>query len=220
MRQTLRILASRETTVVGTRQVRKTPLMEFSVGPLSEGDWQAGRAVAHRAFVDEPFTVEMYGEQILDRWGGSWGLYASMGSTTSTLALGARVDDVLVGVVLGNAPGHCAMCEVYAREARPDDPHLAIDWQFHQNTAQAHRSLDEHAWIDKLAVEPALRGLGIGRRLLDAAADALTGDGPTEVVLECAPDRVSFYSGAGFEQVSTFPDPAGPDASLMRRRIS
>ena len=65
-------------------------LMELSVGPLAEGEWQAGRAVAHRAFVDEPFTVEMYGEQILDRCGGSWGLYASMGSATSTLALGAR----------------------------------------------------------------------------------------------------------------------------------
>jgi ribosomal protein S18 acetylase RimI-like enzyme len=193
--------------------------MDLSVGPLDESEWEACRAVAHRAFLDEPFTVEMFGEPILDRWGGSWGLYSSLGSATSTLAFAARVDEVLVGVVLGSAAGQCSMCEVYAHEARPDDPHLAIDWQFHQNIAEVHRSLDEHAWIDKLAVEPALRGLGIGRRLLVAAADALTGGEPTELVLECAPDRVGFYSGVGFEQVSTFADPAGPDASLMRRRI-
>ena len=194
--------------------------MEIAVGPLAETEWHAARALAHRAFVDEPFTVEMYGESILDRWGGSWALYASLASTTSTVALGARADDVLVGFALGNASGHCAMCEVVALEARPDDPHLAVDWQFHQNIAHAHRPLDEHAWIDKLAVEPALHGLGIGRRLLDAAAEAVTGDGPTDVVLVCAPDRVSFYSRAGFEQISTIPDPAGPDALLMRRRFS
>lgn len=194
--------------------------MALSVGPLAESEWEAGRALAHRAFVDEPFTVEMYGERVLDRWGGSWDLYASLGSATSTLALGARVDEVLVGVVLGSAPGHCAMCQVYAHEARPDDPRLAIDWHFHQNIARVHRPLDEHAWIDKLAVEPALHGLGIGRRLLDAVAEALTGDEPTDLVLECAPDRVSFYSSAGFEQVRTFADPTGPDASLMRRRIA
>ena len=96
---------------------------------------------------------------------------------------------------------------------------LAVDWQFHQNIAEVHGSLDEHAWIDKVAVEPALHGLGIGRRLLVAVTEALTGGEPTELVLECAPDRVSFYRGVGFEQVSTFADPAGPDASLMRRRI-
>jgi ribosomal protein S18 acetylase RimI-like enzyme len=193
--------------------------MELSVGPLAESEWEASRGLAHRAFADEPFTIEMFGEQMVDRWGGSWGLYSSLGSATSTLAFGARVDQVLVGVVLGSAPGRCSLCRVYAQEARPDDPHLAVDWQFHQNIAEVHRSLDEHAWIDKVAVEPALHGLGIGRRLLGAVADALSGGEPTELVLECAPDRVSFYRGLGFEQVSTFADPAGPDASLMSMRI-
>ena len=154
--------------------------MDLSVGPLAESEWAASRGLAHRAFVDEPFTVEMFGEQILDRWGGSWGLYSSLGTATSTLAFGARVDEVLVGVVLGSATGQCSMCQVYAHESRPDDPHLAIDWQFHQNIAEVHRSLDEHAWIDKLAVEPALHGLGIGRRLLVAVAEALQGGEPTE----------------------------------------
>src|SRR3954451_23061822 len=120
--------------------------MELSVGPLAESEWQAARAVAHRAFVDEPFTVGMYGEQILERWGRSWALYAGLESTSSTLALAARVEGVLVGLALGSAPGHCSICEVHAHEARPDDPHLAIDWEFHQNIVRAHLPLGEHAW--------------------------------------------------------------------------
>ena len=193
--------------------------MNLSVRRLAEGQWPAARGLIHRAFVEEPFTVEMYGRSILDRWGSSWDLYSSLRSSDYTLALGARLGDVLVGVVLGSQPGHCHICEVLAFEARPDDPHLAIDWEFHQNIAQQHSALGEHAWLNKAAVEPALHGLGIGRQLFDSAAEILKAEAPTELVLECAPDRLSFYRGLGYDQVSIFADPAGPDASLMRRYI-
>ena len=120
---------------------------------------------------------------------------------------------------MGTMPGQCRLCRVLAREPRPDDQLLAIDWQFHQNVAQVHRQLGKHAWFEKAAVEPALRGLGIGRQLLEAVTTALEIGEPAELVLECAPDRVNFYAGSGYEVLSTFADPAGPDASLMRRRI-
>jgi GNAT superfamily N-acetyltransferase len=173
----------------------------------------------HRAFVNEPFTLEMYGPSILDRWGGSWSLYSSLRGELETLVLGAHVNDVLVGVVMGSPPGHCRLCQVAAREPRPEDHYLAIDWQFHQNAAQVHGQLGEHAWVDKAAVEPALHGLGIGRQLLEAIASALEIGESTELVLECAPDRVNFYAGLGYEVHGTFADPAGPDAYAMRRRI-
>lgn len=191
--------------------------MELSTGPLTKTEWPAARALVHRAFVNEPFTQEMYGPDLLERWGGSWSLYSSLMIDTSTLALGARVGEVLVGVVMGSTPGHCRLCQVLAAEPRPIDHHLAIDWQFHQNVAQVHGQLGVHAWIEKAAVEPSLHGLGIGRRLLDSAATALATGEPAELVLECAPDRVPFYLGLGYEAVSTFADPAGPDAYLMRR---
>jgi ribosomal protein S18 acetylase RimI-like enzyme len=193
--------------------------VELSVGPLAEGDWAAARSLLHRAFANEPFTVEMYGEPLLERWGGSWDLYSPLQIEGEYVALGARAGQVLVGVVMGSTSGHCRLCRTLVHESRPADQRLAIDWQFHQNVAAAHAPLDPHAWIEKVAVEPALHGCGIGRRLLDSAATVLAAEQPAELVLECAPDRVSFYAGLGYEAVSTIADPAGPDCSLMRRLI-
>ena len=75
--------------------------MELSTGPLTKTEWQAARALLHRAFVNEPFTQEMYGPDLLDRWGGSWSLYSSLTCESSTVALGARVGEVLVVGVVG-----------------------------------------------------------------------------------------------------------------------
>jgi GNAT superfamily N-acetyltransferase len=194
-------------------------LVELSVGPLAGDEWPAARALLHRAFVTEPFTLEMYGEPLLDRWGGSWDLYSSLRSGDSSIVLGARVGEVLVGVVMGSTPGHCRLCRVLAREPRPEDHHLAIDWEFHQNAAEVHARLGEHAWVEKAAVEPALHGCGIGRRLLESAAGALQVGERGELVLECAPDRAGFYTGLGYDVIGTFSDPAGPDAYLMGRSI-
>jgi ribosomal protein S18 acetylase RimI-like enzyme len=84
----------------------------------------------------------------------------------------------------------------------------------------AARSLLHRAFAnEQFTTEPALHGCGIGRRLLDSAATVLAAEQPAELVLECAPDRVSFYAGLGYEAVSTIADPAGPDCSLMRRLI-
>jgi GNAT superfamily N-acetyltransferase len=198
---------------------RDTADMELTVHPLGEDGWPVARALVHRAFVDEPFTVTMYGEPLLDRWGGSWDLYSALRPEAGTIVLGAHVGEVLVGVVIGSKPGHCRLCRVLALEPRPGDHQLAIDWQFHQNVAQAHALLGEHAWVEKVAAEPALRGLGIGRSLVESAALTLGRAGPAELVLECAPDRVGFYRSLGYDEVGPIEDPAGPDCSLMRRRI-
>lgn len=193
--------------------------MQLSVRPLAADQWPAARALLHRAFVNEPFTVEMYGQFLLDRWGGSWDLYSSVRGEESTIALGASVGEVLVGVVMGSRPGNCRLCRVLAPEPRPENHHLAIDWEFHQNVARAHALLETHAWIEKAAVEPALHGSGIGRRLLESVAAALATEEPAVLVLECAPDRVSFYAGLGYEKICGIADPAGPNASLMQRPI-
>ena len=82
-----------------------------------------------------------------------------------------------------------------------------------------HALLDTHAWVEKAAVEPALHGFGIGRRLLESVAAALMAEESTQLVLECAPDRVGFYTGLGYEMMSTDRRSAGPDAYLMQRWI-
>ena len=195
------------------------PYMQLSVRPLAADQWPAARALLHRAFVNEPFTVQMFGHLPLGRWGGSWDLYSSLRGEESTIALGANVGEVLVGVVMGSRSGSCRLCRVLAPEPRPEDHHLAIDWEFHQNVAQVHALLGAHAWVEKAAVEPALHGAGIGRRLLESVAAALATEGPLELVLECAPDRVGFYTGLGYKMICGIADPAGPDASLMQLQI-
>lgn len=130
--------------------------------PLAADEWAAARALLHRAFVNEPFIIEMYGQPLLSRWGGSWDLYWSVRSEESTIGLGARVGEVLAGVVMGSTPGRCRLCQLLGREPRPDIHQLAIDWKFHQNIAQVHALLGRHAWMEKAAVEPALHSFGIG----------------------------------------------------------
>ena len=189
------------------------------MGPLAADEWQSARELFHRAFMNEPWTIQMYGGSLLDRWGGSWDLYSSLMREDYTLALGARVGGVLVASVIGSTPDRCHLCQVVAHELRPDDEQLALDWQFHQNIAAAHAPLPAHAWVTKAVVEPALHGFGIGRRLLEATAAALSEQAPTELILECAPNRVSFYTALGFEQAGTLADPVGPDCSMMRLPI-
>jgi hypothetical protein len=43
--------------------------------------------------------------------------------------------------------------------------------------------------------------------------------GGDTVVLECQPHREAFYESAGYRRVLLVPDPAGPDAPLMRRHL-
>jgi len=173
----------------------------------------------HRAFVDEPFNVEMYGPDLLTRWAGSWALFQGIQRDEYAIALGAHVGEAIVGVLVGSLPGHCHVCDVVALTPQPSDPLDAIDWQFHQNIAVVHAPLGPHAWVSKVTVEPALHGLGIGRILLKEAYESFRVAAPTILLLECQPHRQGFYESAGFEPVTTFPDPAGPDALLMRRDV-
>lgn len=46
---------------------------------------------------------------------------------------------------------------------------------------------------------------------------ALLAEESAKLVLECAPDRVGFYTALGYEIFSIVADPAGPDAYLMER---
>jgi GNAT superfamily N-acetyltransferase len=184
-----------------------------------EAEWPAALSLLHRAFIDEPFNVEMYGEDRLTRWAASWKLYEPLRHDEYALALAACADQTIVGILIGSLPEHCHVCNVLALEQRPEDSHLAIDWEFHHNIAAVHAPLGPHAWVEKVAVEPTLRGLGIGRLLLNAAQETLRRASPTALLLECQPHLQTFYETAGFECVATFPDPSGPDALLMRRMV-
>jgi ribosomal protein S18 acetylase RimI-like enzyme len=189
--------------------------MQISVRSPVDGEWAAALGVMHRAFADQPFAREIYGEPLLPRWGRSYRDYVGVARDEYPVALCAFAGPAPVGTVLGSLPGACRACGHGPRPSAPDDPVDALMFEFDRNVAAVHAGQPAHAWITKLAVEPALQGHGIGRRLLDAAVAELSAAAP--VLLECEPHREAFYVRAGFRRVATFADPAGPDALLLRR---
>ncbi len=108
-----------------------------------------------------------------------------------------------------------ATCARTAAGGAPQVVVEGIDWEFEGNVRRAHSTQGAHGWVSRVAVEPALQGLGIGRRVMAVrwrcsmrgrAGGAARMPGPSG----------AFYEACGFTAVGTFPDPAGPDAHLMR----
>ncbi len=183
--------------------------------PLTAQDWPAAVALFLRAFTDEPFVVQMFGPDPVERFGRVVRAYGGMTRDEQGLHLGAFVEGVLVGMCLMTRPGRCRPCSADP-STPPEDEAARLDWQFELNTAAAHAGLGLHARISQVAVEPVLQGAGLGRQLVAAALQAAATDAPPLVVLECQPHRRDFYLQCGFETVRTFPDPVGPDAVLLR----
>ena len=86
------------------------------------------------------------------------------------------------------------------------------------------RMAADEAEVLTLAVSPAARRLGLGRRLLQAALDRAQASGAMHMFLEVALDNLpasSLYAGAGFAQVGLRPRyyPGGGDAQVLRRDL-
>ncbi len=169
-----------------------------------------------RAFFDEPFVHEIYGADPLVRFAGIHALYASATPSPPDFVMGAFAGSALVGLAKCSPSGSCHVCEHGGRGDRPAGAVEGLDWEFEGNVRRAHADQGEHAWISRVAIEPALHGLGIGRQVMAAALAELRTAGAPAVLLECQDHRVEFYEACGFSAVRTFPDPAGPDAHLMR----
>jgi GNAT superfamily N-acetyltransferase len=182
---------------------------------IEEREWPGAVGVIHRALFDQPFARLTYGEDALARWGRSYDDYSELRRAQYCVALGAFAGSVVVGVVLASLPGACPACKEPSETAPTSDAVDVMNWQFDRDRAAVHRAQPAHAWISKMTVEPALQGLGIGRSLLDAVTARLPAGLP--VLLECETHREPFYAASGFRRVTTIPDPAGPDALLLRR---
>ena len=186
------------------------------LGILQPKDWAAAMELSARAFFDEPFVHEIYGSDPLTRFAGIHALYASATPHPDDFVVGAFAGSAVVGLVRCSPSGRCHVCEHGGRGERPPGDVEGLDWEFEGNVRRAHADQGDHAWVSRVAVEPALHGLGIGRRVMVAALAELDAAGAPAVLLECQDHRVAFYEACGFEDVGTFPDPAGPDAHLMR----
>jgi GNAT superfamily N-acetyltransferase len=182
---------------------------------IEEREWPGAVGVIHRALFDQPFARQTYGESALARWGRSYDDYSELRHEHYSVALGAFAGSVIVGVALASLPGDCRACRNPSQTAPHGDKVDVMNWQYDSDRAAVHRAQPSHAWISKMTVEPALQGLGIGRSLLQAVTAHLPAGLP--VLLECETHREPFYVASGFRRVTTIPDPAGPDALLLRR---
>jgi len=60
-------------------------------------------------------------------------------------------------------------------------------------------------FLEKLFVDPAHMGVGVGRKLFEWSVDAARRSGATEMIIEADPDAVPFYVSMGCKQAGTVP---------------
>jgi GNAT superfamily N-acetyltransferase len=186
------------------------------VRELDRSEWGAASGVAARAFFDEDFIVGMLGDDPVERFVGVQHFYAAEPWDADAVHLGAFLGPTLVGLIRASPYHRCSVCRHVDPHEPPADPILAKDWVFEVEVLRAHERYGDHAWISRVAVEPQLHGVGIGKRLVDAALDRLATHGPGTVLLECLATREGFYVGRGFSRAAEVPDPHAQLSYLMR----
>jgi GNAT superfamily N-acetyltransferase len=185
------------------------------VRELEQAEWATAAGVAARAFFDEEFIVGMLGAEPFARFVAVQHFYAVEPWDDDAVHLGAFLGTTMVGLIRASPYGRCFVCRHVSPTAPPSDPILAKDWVFEVEVLRAHAAYADHAWISRVAVEPALHGTGIGKQLIDAALERIGGDGPGSVLLECLSSRERFYAGRGFRRVAEVVDPHAEMSYLM-----
>jgi GNAT superfamily N-acetyltransferase len=189
------------------------------VRDLDPDGWAASADVAARAFFDEEFVTGMFGADALPRFAGVHHLYRAEEFDHAALHLGAFLDEVVVGVLRVSPVGACFVCTSIDPTQPPADPVLAAEWSFEVAVQDTHEGHPSHAWISRVAVEPALQGTGIGGLLLDDALARLSGAADITILLECLAGREGFYARHGFVCVGEVEDPFAELTLLMRRDL-
>ena len=174
--------------------------------------WSRAMDLCVAAFADEPFVVELFGDDHEMRVEGARSLFGTQAPWPHAVVLGIEEDDRLLACAILTQPGACHACSRARMPAPSAGGADHSEWRFEQNVVDAHSGLGRHGWVSKVAVDPRERGSGLGRAVIEYARTVC--DGP--LVLECQPHRGPFYAACGFVEIGTIEDPAGPDALLMR----
>jgi ribosomal protein S18 acetylase RimI-like enzyme len=191
----------------------------MEIRPLDSAGWPAAAVLLTRAFLHEPYVIVQYGDDRVRRESVLLEHYRSEDPARFEVVLAAYDGDSLLGLLQGSLAGRCLACTRQLGTSRPEDPEAALEWEFRTNQAEAHATQAEHGHVGKLGVDPDAQGRGVGLALLAAFASQVRDAGGELVLLECQPHRDAFYERAGYERALQFPDPVGPDASLMRLRL-
>ena len=191
---------------------------ELTFRLIRRDEWSTAMTLAARSFLNEPFTAELFGVETIGRFASSHRFYQASAWHEDQRHLGVFVDGVLVGLCFTSSSGQCHVCLHTDPSQPPDDPTALVDWRFEVEVQAAHADQGVHAWMSRVAVDPALQRAGVGRTLVAESLAHLREERATSVLLECQPHREELYIACGFRRVRQFPDPAGAgtDAVLMR----
>ena len=195
---------------------------ELVVRDLVGDDFPVARRIIATAFANEPFTVGMFGESLLDRFVGLTEQYASWPWTSNAVVVGAEAHGNVVGVALATLPGECHLCKGFDETVDPQSTkaeQIEHEFQLACRNAHLNEGLPPHAHIVSVATDPLLHGCGIGRRVVDEVVARIWSSGAQCAVLECLTTREAFYTGAGFRRLVEFVDPGGPGLRSVLMRI-
>ena len=174
-----------------------TNRVSIDVRPLTANEWPTAMAVTARAFLHEPFIVNLCGHDLIDRYARVMAFYAE--TPYNPESLGALIGHTIVGCIGVESQGHCHHC---LAAAQVNDPATST---YQRNATLAHLAAPpNHGWVGRVAVEPALHGSGIGGLLMGAALARLEGQHTPTALLDCEPHRVSYYAKRGFTEVDRF----------------
>ena len=196
--------------------------LQLTFRELEVADYPVARRLVASAFAGEPFAVGMFGDSSLERLVGMVDEYAQWPHLERPLSVVATAGDVLVGAAVATLAGECDLCGgAPDAPAGPMSRSAEVEFEFQRCCREAHLGADlpRHAHICTVAVDPFVKGVGLGRRLVVELLGRLRTAGASCVVLECLTSRERFYEACGFRTVVEFPDPGGPNLFSVLMRL-
>ncbi|MEO6495102.1 MAG: GNAT family N-acetyltransferase [Ilumatobacteraceae bacterium] len=162
----------------------------------------------------------MFGDYPTDRFVGMMGEYGSWPGAVDPVLVAVELAQAVVGVGLATAPGHCHFCDASTADQGVGVNAHPVELEFQAACAEAHRRqhLPPHAHLSAIAVDPFLRGSGVGQLVVRGLLERLAAAKVETTVLECLAARARFYESFGFRTLTDFADAGAPGqrSVLMR----
>ena len=173
--------------------------------PIADEEWPAAADLAARSLTGLFVYV---GEDEQARLEAARRAYVPL-PREHDVVWGAFEGERLVGMARAVEPGHCWCTGV---EVATDDEGVLA----YRRWLIGHHPTEPHWWIGPVAVEPELRGRGIGAELMRHLLEDCRSRGPAAVRLEAEPENESLYLRLGFEVVARDHDPDGIAFAFMK----
>lgn len=190
------------------------------IADLRPDEYRAAAELVARAMRDLPYAVAIWGNKPERRQRGLRILMDLLLPIMKRPPLCARHQGLLVGIVGAAPPSTCVPAPGESLALLPRlffaGPGDFLRMNRYFNQMFRHDPRDPHWHIGPVAVEPAVQGLGVGRRLMEALGERVDEASDMAHLETDKPENVRFYERAGFE-TGEIVDIMGVRNWLMRR---